>query len=297
MTATASPILVSGLELVTTTAIESAVAKRDELLALAQRGKIVVTPDSAERAALILRDITAYLNYIELGRKSAKAPVLEQGKMIDSLADSLTSALAAEKARIGGLVATFNAEQKRLAEVARQEAWEKEQAVIRENQRIQREADEKARKEQAERDRKAREEQAALEAKAAKAAEFGSAEALAKAQAALAAQQAEKAKQDAEAARARAAADEARDKAAFEAQAKAKAAALAVYAATTTGISTRREVVFEVTDITALYESAPYLVLLSPNNSAIKAALKNIPEGKSLPGIKHHYEDRAVVRA
>lgn len=67
-------------------------------------------------------------------------------------------------------------------------------------------------------------------------------------------------------------------------------------AAPIAGTSTRREVAFEVTDIEALYEAAPAFVILTVNTAALKAALKALPEGKSLPGVRHWYEVKAIVR-
>jgi hypothetical protein len=81
---------------------------------------------------------------------------------------------------------------------------------------------------------------------------------------------------------------------AFEQLAVAKADTAAAVAPKMAGISTRKEICFEVTDIAALYKSFPALVKMEPNNQAIKAILKNSPGG--LPGVRHWAEDRAVVR-
>lgn len=75
-----------------------------------------------------------------------------------------------------------------------------------------------------------------------------------------------------------------------------KAIALATPTKKITGIATGSEIKFEVTDINALYEAHPMFVLLSPNNAAIKAALKQLPEGAALPGIRHWREAKTVVR-
>ena len=219
--------------------------------------------------------------------------MLQRGKDIDTLADTLSGQVEAEEKRIGGMVAGWNAEQKRLAEEERQRKWEAEQAVIRESARIQREAEAKAHAEQAERDRVAREEQARLEAKANAA---KSAKAKEAAAVALREAQERKAREDAEAADRKVAEDKARDEAAFQAEAKATAARLAVIPATTAGVATRQEVCFEVEDITKLYEAAPYLVKLEPNTTALKAALKSLAPGQHLPGVRHWMEARSSVR-
>lgn len=62
------------------------------------------------------------------------------------------------------------------------------------------------------------------------------------------------------------------------------------------GFSTREEICFEVTNITALYEAAPYLVTLTPNTAALKAALRGLTGGQTLPGVRHWKEQKTVVR-
>jgi hypothetical protein len=63
-----------------------------------------------------------------------------------------------------------------------------------------------------------------------------------------------------------------------------------------TGIAVGSEIKFEVTDIVALYEAAPYLVKLEANTSSIKAALKQLSPGQTLPGVRHWKEAKTVVR-
>jgi hypothetical protein len=62
------------------------------------------------------------------------------------------------------------------------------------------------------------------------------------------------------------------------------------------GIAVGSEIKFEVTDIVALYESAPYLVKLEPNNASIKSALKQLGKDQTLPGVRHWREAKTVVR-
>ena len=62
------------------------------------------------------------------------------------------------------------------------------------------------------------------------------------------------------------------------------------------GVAVGPEIKFEVTDVVALYEAAPYLVKLEPNKAAIKAALKQLREGQSLPGVRHWKEAKTSVR-
>lgn len=72
--------------------------------------------------------------------------------------------------------------------------------------------------------------------------------------------------------------------------------AIAKVAVKQEGIATRKVIKFEVENITALYEAAPYLVSLSPNTAAINQALKGLQKGQSLPGVKHWEEVSAIVR-
>lgn len=62
-----------------------------------------------------------------------------------------------------------------------------------------------------------------------------------------------------------------------------------------TGITTRGNLVVTITDIQALYDAAPTLVILSPNLPAIKAVLKQNP-GKTLPGVSHYVDQVSIVR-
>jgi len=75
-----------------------------------------------------------------------------------------------------------------------------------------------------------------------------------------------------------------------------RVSAAAVMPAKPAGLSTREEICFEVLDLVALYEAAPYLVSLTPNNSAIKAALKGLTGEQKLPGVRHWKEQKAIVR-
>lgn len=104
---------------------------------------------------------------------------------------------------------------------------------------------------------------------------------------------AEKARKEREAAEAKAE-QERFERAALE---SAKAAqAVAAPENKLVGIAVGADLKFEVTDITALYEAAPYLVKLEPNKAAIKAALKQLREGQSLPGVRHWKEAKTSVR-
>lgn len=84
--------------------------------------------------------------------------------------------------------------------------------------------------------------------------------------------------------------------AAIQAIVETRVAAAAVAQPKPAGLATREEICFEVTDLTALYEAAPYLVSLHPNTAAIKSALKGLSGAQTLPGVRHWKEQKAIVR-
>lgn len=274
------------------TATQSALAQRDELLAKARKGTAIRGPQSAQRCSEFLHQIKAFTRAIEDARSSVKAPVLDVGRRIDAVAADLTRDLEVEAKRIAGLLGAYAAEQKQIEEEARRRAWMEQERIRLEaeaKERAAREAAEKAEREAAE---KARAEQAALEAAASRArTEAGrsrrEAELKAAQEAAEAARAAREMQEKADA-----------EKRRQEAEAASLRATQAVVPAPQkfAGISTGSNLCFEVTNIVELYESHPMFVLLSPNNAAIKAALKTLPEGTSLPGVRHWREAKAIVR-
>jgi hypothetical protein len=132
----------------------------------------VRTPEEAERAGRLLREIAGQKRRVEDDRKKLKEPVLEAGRRIDKQAKDATASLDAVDAIIRPKLGFYTAEQERIRaeEEARLEAErqarEKTAREARENQ----EAEERAKREQAERE--AREaEKLAAEAKDAEEAE------------------------------------------------------------------------------------------------------------------------------
>lgn len=292
-------LILPGLDAAVPTATEAARKMRDDLLAVSRRGTLVASADSAQRAGMILKDITAFIRLIEATRAAVKAPVIQLGKDVDAAAGELVRELEAEKVRIGNLIAQFQAAERAREEEARRRAAEEQARIIREQQERERKAREEA--EAAERARRMAEERAKAEAAEleAKASRARSAER----QAELQAQAEAKRKADAEAA-AKAEADRqaalAKEEAArVDAQKALAATNTAVSMAASTkiaGISLRKDVEFEVTDIVALYDALPGMVLLTPNKAAIKAHLKTLPEGQSLPGVSHRWIHGTSVR-
>lgn len=90
------------------------------------------------------------------------------------------------------------------------------------------------------------------------------------------------------------AADAIREQAVEQIVAVRQAAAVAV-APKQAGTAVREDVVFEVTDIRALYAAHPELVNLEPNGTAIRAILRNAPN-LQVPGLRHWREAKLNVR-
>lgn len=294
-----SLLTIAGLEVAIPSATPEAIAQRDALLVLARKGKIVNSPESAQRAGLVLKDLKAFTRLIEETRKAVKAPVLKLEDDIDALAKTLTTQIKAEETRIGGLIATYQEEQRRREQAEREAAFKEQQRLAAEHaekERKAREAQEaEARRVREEQERAARE-AAELEAKANRARS-------AERQAQL---QKEADERRAQAEKEAAAAEEARKAAEAKAEQERNEAAKAMAAQNTRvsmsvapkleGLSLRSETKFEVTDIHALHAHIPALVILTPNNAAIKAQLKTLPEGQSLPGVRHWKEAKTSVR-
>lgn len=290
---------ITGTELTKFEATPDAIARRDELLAVARRGTAIANAESAERAAQILKDLKGFSRLIEASRKEVKDPVLAIGKSIDALASGLTVDIEHQAERIGSMLAAWQEKLRKEAEEARRKAYEEEQRIIREQQERERQAREEA--EAAERARREAEEKARREAEelAAKASRARSAERQAALQAEAEAKRiaAEEAAAKAEAERIAA---EAKREAEREAAEKAIIDSRTELANNTpakmAGLALRSEVKFEVTDVYALFEALPGMVTLSPNNAALKAYLKTLPEGQTLPGVRHWREAKTTVR-
>ena len=263
-------ITITGAESTQVSALPEALATRDQLLAKARKGQRIANAESSARATAFLKDVKTFTKAINDAHATAKAPVLELGRKIDALKKDLTADLDAEATRISRLIGEFNAEQERLAEEERRKAEAEARRIREEAERQAREAREKA--------------EAEARAAAAKAAQ--ETDALKRAQAERAAADAkQRAEHEAAAAKAKA-----------EAQAAATTLAVAAQTAKPAGVSTRADVEFEVTDIAALYAANPSLVTLTVKVADLKAALKALPEGATLPGVVHRKTNSAVVR-
>ncbi len=128
-------LALTGIESTAITASEDAQKLRDTLLFLAKGITTVGTTEEAEAAGRALTSIKTFTRSIEDARSVVKAPVLDLGKRIDTLAKELTLEADQEAGRISRLVGAYNADQARLAERKRQEAYAEEQRIIEETRK------------------------------------------------------------------------------------------------------------------------------------------------------------------
>lgn len=253
-------------------AIDRAKQERDRLLGKCSTITEVKTAEQLAFAAKGLKALKGFSREIEETRQAVKAPVNDLGKRIDAVADTLTFSVEAEAKRLSALVGAYQLEQNRIAEEARREAWKKEQELR-----------QKADQEQREREAKALAEEEELRKKA-EAAKTPAAKA--KLEAKLEQTQQANLKEDLKA-----------QEATAVAVVEVRGAALEIpQARKPSGIATQNELKFEVEDAAALYKAHPLLVSLVPQKALIKAALKNLRPGETLPGVKHWEEAKAIVR-
>lgn len=244
---------------------------RDDLLELAAHVQTVANPAEAALAANTLTRLQHMTRAVENSRKNVKAPVLGLAARIDAAAKELTSQIDSEAVRIARILGEFQAEEKRVAREAQRLALEEINRIRMEARRAEEEA---ARRAQAEVNALALKEKQAQSA--AKAAQYADHRQLTIEQA-----QADQA---------------ARDREAHAALLQARETAIALAPKAMPGIATREEICFEVTDIRMLYEAAPWLVTLTPNKMALKAALKDLAADEQMPGVRHWREAKAVTR-
>ncbi len=292
-------ITLTGIEDARIAPAQTALDQRDALLVSARRGTCINGPTSAQAALSILKDITAYVRFIEASRKDTKDPVLALGKRIDEMADTLTSELEAEVKRIGGLLATFQEGERRKAEQARRDAADQVENIRLAADKRDREAQALRDKEQADRDAKAKEAQDEANRLAAMAdlAKFSKSRGKILEQQAEAAAQANSIRIAQEQADMQARRDTEAQRQADEV-AIANTRSLTSLAAPTEikGASLRYDYQFEITDIHELYAALPGMVLLAPNKAALKAHLRTLSAGMSLPGVRHWKEAKTSVR-
>jgi dTMP kinase len=253
--------------------ITPAAAEQKRVIVEASRAVVAVTDlPSCDIAQARLKALGTIRTSVEASRKIVKAPVIDLGKRIDSIASDFVAEVIAEESRLSGLVAEYAREQQRI----RREA---ELAAERERQRIERERHEaemaaqreaaRIERERMEAERRAHEaELARLKAEAAQS-EEGQRAAREAQELAVAAQREAEARADAARRQAEADAAEARRR---EAEAEAARAAAVVAFPTPAGV--REEIDFEVVDIYAFVAKFPQLCRIEPKRAEILAGLK-----------------------
>lgn len=293
-------IIVLNSEGVSISTAEEARAARDSLLLRVKECPLVTDADTHTTATNLLRDLRGFYKAIEVGRETAKAPVIRMGKEIDAFARDLSFAVYEHSKQLGTMLGAYDMEQRRKAELERQKAAAEEE-------RIRKEA---ADKQKAVDDAKIAADKKAADALAAETARI-KAEADAKAARARtpegaqraiaeAAKQIETVTQQAEIkAVERVEAAETKKDQVFETAVVATAQARSYVLATPAkpkDTSTRNKPCFEITDIVALYEAAPYLVNMTPNTAALNSAIKGLRGDQTLPGVKHWFEASTITR-
>ncbi len=270
-----NPIAVRGVSAVAVEIQSDAYTRRSEIIEIAQFCPPAVTDaDTQAEVTNAVRDIRRLLKEVEDGRKTVKAPVLDIGRKIDAAAAEFIAPLEAEAARLTKLLTVYEVEQQRIA----REAEQKRQAELARQQ-------EEERKRQAEIDRQAREaEQARLAAERAER-DAKTAEARAKAQ--------QEAKEAADKAAALAAQKEKEAASAKLEQAELMRAP-APTAPKAAGTAVSQPWVFEVTDAKALYAARPELVDLVLRRNDI---ITRIRQGeREIPGLRIYQDTRVTVR-
>ncbi len=274
-------------------ATDVARSERDALLKQAAAVKIVTDPKAQEDATQVLRDLKAFTRQIEDDRVTVGTPVLELTKKINGLAKELTATIEAEYTRVGKIIGAFEAEQRKRREDAEKKARDEEQRILKEALAKEEAEQEKLRLDREEAAKKA---QALQDEIAAKGARARSANGKAKAEA-----EAEEARLNAEidAANKQQEADAAEQARIEEARLKmltVRVEAVNAAPAKPTGSATRGEPCYEITNIVALYEAAPFLVVMKENVAALKAAIRGLQPGQQLPGVKSWMEHKTHVR-
>lgn len=293
-------IVILNSERVTISTAEEARDLRDSLLARVKSCPPVTNAETQEVATNLLRDLRNFYKAIEAGRQEAKNPVMQMGRQIDGLARELSLAVEEHGKALGNMLGAYDLEQKRIAEQKRQEAAAEELRIRREAERKEREEQERLRKieEEARAKERARlaEIQRLADEKAARARTEAGRERAAAEALRLKAESEERAKREAEE-RERKAIDDAKRRDEEEARRVADTRMAAVVAVVKPkDTSTRNKPCFEITDIVALYEAAPFLVNMTPNTAALNSAIKNLRGEQTLPGVKHWFEASTITR-
>jgi hypothetical protein len=125
------------LSAVSATALQSAIVRRDDLIASAMPILAIEDRFDADTAAQTVAELKAFSKEIKQAKDEAKRPVIDLGKQIEATAQTLTADIEAHSDRIGHLLGDFEAQERRKADEAERRAQE-------EARRIRAEADKKA---------------------------------------------------------------------------------------------------------------------------------------------------------
>jgi len=267
------PIVVSGIGGVLLTVKSDAFTARQNAIDDAKMVRVVSDAFGQESATEALRAIKALLKSIETSRKQIKEPVLALGKRIDSTAAEFVQELDREAARLTGLLASYELEQRRIAAEAEAKRRAEEAKLRAEQERQERErfaAERELQRQREEAERAAR--------------EAANAEQRAAAHAAAAAAQAEADRIAAERQKAELAAKVAAAQAMTPVSAPERAAGQVV----------RESWTFDVVDLKALAAACPDHVTITPKRADILALIRN--GTREIPGLAIRKEVNVGVR-
>lgn len=256
-----------------------AASARDALVFESAGISEIVTVEDLSTATETMRKLKDCTARVESCRAEVKAPVLDWGRKIDSLAKTFVESVDKEIARLRGLMNAYAVEQKRKADEA-------EKARQAELKRIE---DEKRAAEDAERKRQA--EVAEAEASAKKAAE---AEANAFSEEDEATAKKEREESERVAAQKQAEAETERLRQVELSEQQAKASVLPVAAIKPSGLTIKEVWKFEVVNIDEVYASNPTFVRMEVNAAAVNAAIRS--GARTIPGLKIWSETETGVR-
>jgi gas vesicle protein len=110
-------------------ATDAARAERDHLLALAATITSCASREEADNVADVLRSLKKFTTQIESARSEVKAPVLDLGKRIDSLAKDLVTSLEFQATRLSRTLGAWQSEQNRIAAEIQRKARDDEDRI------------------------------------------------------------------------------------------------------------------------------------------------------------------------
>jgi chromosome segregation ATPase len=159
--AMSTALVLSGANAIRVEIPAESLTRKTEALATAAAVQAVTDAATQQQAASALRSVQSLLKAVEDSRQQIKAPVLQAGRDIDATAKDFASPLEKEKARLGNMLAAFEAAERRKAQEAERQRQAEMARIEAERQKAEREAQEAERRRQEEAQRIERERQAA----------------------------------------------------------------------------------------------------------------------------------------